>query len=50
MQEQAFPDEIASLKRTSSSQSPRTIVLRKSSKLAALSPFLADDGLLRVGG
>ena len=45
VQDQAFPDEIASLKRTSSSQSPRRIVLSKSSKLAALSLFLADDSL-----
>ena len=49
-QERAFPDEITSVKRRSSSRSSSKIFLRKSSKLAALSPFLADDGLLRVGG
>ena len=45
VQQEAFPDEITRLQRRSSGQSTSKIV-----KLAALSPFLADDGLLRVGG
>jgi hypothetical protein len=50
VQQEAFPDEITRLQRRSSGQSTSKIVVKKSSKLAALSPFLADDGLLRVGG
>ena len=50
VQQEAFPDEITRLKRRSSGQSTSKIIVKKSSKLAALSPFLADDGLLRVGG
>ena len=49
IQRECFPDEVASLKFTSSN-SPSKVVVKKSSKLAALSPFMGDDGLLRVGG
>lgn len=49
IQRECFPDEVASLKSTSSN-SPSKVVVKKSSKLAALSPFMGDDGLLRVGG
>lgn len=49
VQRECFPDEVASLKPKSSNSSSDRVV-KKSSKLAALSPFMGEDGLLRVGG
>jgi hypothetical protein len=50
VQREAFPEEIACLKRKTKSNSTSKVAVKKSSRCAALSPFLADDGLLRVGG
>ena len=50
VQRQSFPEEVASLKCMSSGISSSDAVVKKSSRLAALSPFKDDDGLLRVGG
>ncbi|XP_028412569.1 uncharacterized protein LOC114535461 [Dendronephthya gigantea] len=46
---ECFPDEVAHLKPTRSDRSNRRVV-KKSSKLATLSPFMGEDNLIRVGG
>ncbi|CAB3980239.1 Hypothetical predicted protein [Paramuricea clavata] len=50
VQRESFPEEVACLKRRLSNDLPSKAIVKKSSKLAALSPFMGDDGLLRVGG
>ena len=50
VQHECSPDEVARLKRKTASLSYSKTVVKKSSSLAALSPFMGDDGLLRVGG
>ena len=50
VQRESFPEEVACLKRRSSNDPPSKAIVKKSRKLAALSPFMGDDGLLRVGG
>jgi hypothetical protein len=50
VQKEAFPDEITILKREKDKQRPSKKGVTKSSKLAALSPFMSEDGILRVGG
>ena len=50
VQRECFPDEVARLKRKTASISYSNAVVKKSSSLAALSPFMGDDGLLRVSG
>ena len=45
-----FPDEVAPLRLKSKGTHGTAPVVKKSSRLSALSPLMGEDGLIRVGG